>query len=100
VFQRAFFVGCEAASGRKKCGLLLGLGRSEGGLGLGKRDADHGVAVLALDELAADVVGDGKDLTALEIGAEQLNGHGVFHPPLVRVSIDIIDHWQWRLEEA
>jgi hypothetical protein len=79
VFQRAFFDGSSAkpqAEGRNR-GLLLGLGGSEGGFWFGEGDSDHGVAVLAFDELAADFVGDGEDLAALEVGAEQLNGHGV-----------------------
>jgi len=38
-------------------------------------DAEELLAVVAFDQLAADVVGDGEELAAAEIGAEELYRH-------------------------
>ena len=55
------------------------LGRGRGGFGgigfFAGRDAEELLAVGALHQLAADVVGDGEELAAAEIGTEELNRH-------------------------
>src|SRR3954451_413275 len=62
---------------RKRCGLprrrlRAGLFRLLGGA---FRDPEGGLAVLALDQLAADLFRDGEDLAAGETGTDDLYGH-------------------------
>jgi hypothetical protein len=57
---------------------LGGCGRRGGIRGVGlfaAGDAEELLAVVALDELSADVVGDGEELAAAEVGTEELYRH-------------------------
>src|SRR6476659_8120932 len=56
--------------------LLLRLGaRRNRGLRLRGRHAQHRLAVLALDQLLAQLVGHRQDLAAFEVRTQQLDGH-------------------------
>ncbi|HEY1628349.1 MAG TPA: hypothetical protein VGF52_00740, partial [Tepidisphaeraceae bacterium] len=58
-------------------------GGGNGALGVG--DAEHGLTVLAFHQLAAHLIGDGKDFSAAKIWANDLTSHGcsptLYRPP-------------------
>jgi len=71
------FIARDYKAGR--AGVLLagfgGCAAGDVGLGLGGGDSEHGLTILAFDELAADFFRDREDLAALEVGTEHLDGH-------------------------
>ena len=79
---------------------MTGLGGGCGGGRSGKfgffiaGDAEELLAVVALDEFTADVVGDGEELSAAEIGTEELYRH------TSSPSSGLIGGMGWCLEES
>ena len=81
--------------------LSCGAGGSWGFLGVG--DAEHRLAVLALHQLPADIVGDGEDLATAEIWADELTRHNGNSTPVIGnqpdrlecADIRVIDPWAW-----